>query len=521
MLVCDKRVVHFGEPRSTCVAMMLGGDNHSTMPGGFNSHETYTTGRRSNVFRPPQTPSASSSSYLAQPAAQPTMTDGYQPLVVNRKRPRQDADTSRKPAPVSHTKGWSNGLDTGDTIASIDLVSPMPFVNTRYQLAGGIDQETGSAANYFEESEFSDTGYRRNLSNGSGRRPHFDTEYHSFARLPSSASFETNGKPLLTAEQTPRSQGWSKAALSVVGGVVGGVVGRVWQFCKAGAFSGFAAGGGQQFQLDPYHTVEAEIDNPENSEIWDHDITKRATMFEDISGRAPTPLPGQYPNDIDGSPYVVDRRGLATPEGTPPRAAKRRQIEPESSEGGIGKSWVVVPSPTISKSPIRQARYSMPTTSSASRHVHNNQSSTASRPTGRAGMRRTLLNSRPSGVSHAGSPALRSSAPASYASPRSPGGSRIPVPIGSKTSSVAQQPSSPAAIEAQKWASKKRKEDQEADKSMRRLNAQLQAMIREGKEALGTKFEVHDVDDTAMKDTVADGDFQKDPFSQTAKSRRR
>jgi hypothetical protein len=49
---------------------------------------------------------------------------------------------------------------------------------------------------------------------------------------------------------------------------------------------------------------------------------------------------------------------------------------------------------------------------------------------------------------------------------------------------------SPAAKEAQKWAALKRKEEREADESIRRLDAQLKAMIKEGKEALGTKIEV-------------------------------
>ena len=49
---------------------------------------------------------------------------------------------------------------------------------------------------------------------------------------------------------------------------------------------------------------------------------------------------------------------------------------------------------------------------------------------------------------------------------------------------------SPAAREASRWAALKKKEEREADQSLRRLDAQLKAMIREGKEALGTKIEV-------------------------------
>jgi hypothetical protein len=44
---------------------------------------------------------------------------------------------------------------------------------------------------------------------------------------------------------------------------------------------------------------------------------------------------------------------------------------------------------------------------------------------------------------------------------------------------------SPAAKEAQRWAAPKKKEEREADESIRPLDGQPKAMIREGKEALG------------------------------------
>ncbi|KUJ06509.1 uncharacterized protein LY89DRAFT_542607, partial [Mollisia scopiformis] len=88
---------------------------------------------------------------------------------------------------------------------------------------------------------------------------------------------------------------------------------------------------------------------------------------------------------------------------------------------------------------------------------------------------------------------------ASYASPRSPqnSGSKIPRRTGSPLGhtrngggSMGANTESPAAKEAKRWAALKRKEEREADESIRRLDAQLKAMIREGKEALGTKIEV-------------------------------
>ncbi|CAG8073931.1 unnamed protein product [Penicillium salamii] len=53
---------------------------------------------------------------------------------------------------------------------------------------------------------------------------------------------------------------------------------------------------------------------------------------------------------------------------------------------------------------------------------------------------------------------------------------------------------SPMSADMQKQAAKMRRKEREEDASIQRLNKQLQAMIREGKEALGTTVEVDDYD---------------------------
>jgi hypothetical protein len=65
----------------------------------------------------------------------------------------------------------------------------------------------------------------------------------------------------------------------------------------------------------------------------------------------------------------------------------------------------------------------------------------------------------------------------------------------------------PASIEVQRWAAKRRQEEKDADEAMRKLNSQLKAMIREGKEALGTRVEVEldDAEELSMEDLVDDG----------------
>ncbi|KAJ5651289.1 uncharacterized protein N7484_005012 [Penicillium longicatenatum] len=52
----------------------------------------------------------------------------------------------------------------------------------------------------------------------------------------------------------------------------------------------------------------------------------------------------------------------------------------------------------------------------------------------------------------------------------------------------------PGSAEMQRYAARVRRKEREENASIQRLNKQLQAMIREGKEALGTTVEVDDID---------------------------
>jgi len=62
--------------------------------------------------------------------------------------------------------------------------------------------------------------------------------------------------------------------------------------------------------------------------------------------------------------------------------------------------------------------------------------------------------------------------------------------------------------EAKSYAERIEREEREADASMKKFNARLKAMIREGKQALGTRVEVEDNLDRDMEDEgFADGYF--------------
>jgi hypothetical protein len=105
----------------------------------------------------------------------------------------------------------------------------MPFVNTKYILAGGIDTPilATAQANEIGGSEYSDVGHRRELSGNDKTKGLFgEQQQHYF--LPE-LERKLNGTPRTSQY---RNEGWSKAVLEVVGGVVG----KVWELCKTSAF---------------------------------------------------------------------------------------------------------------------------------------------------------------------------------------------------------------------------------------------------------------------------------------------
>jgi hypothetical protein len=474
------------------------------MPGTFALADR--AGPKSHLFQPPRSPSASSSVYLSRSSASISMLSDRsdRPTFTSRKRSRQDYSVEDITTPVSVMPDWLNGMDTSDTMArseSMDPGSPIPFVNTRYQLAGGLDTPTAAAAaaQDIERSEYADAGYRKRLSDGASIT--FENGYSPyFPQTPAPQFTDANGRARANSYES-QSAGWSKLAIEVVGSVVG----KVWEFCKAGAFRGFTAGGGKAYgiQRSQPHTPQESNFRPEETE---------STMFGGGLDRESTPIPGQFIEDDYISDYI-DRRTL---ESTPPRASKRLHLS--NDDGELERNWIMVSSekttnlatPQSRSKPV--ARYSMPTASSAGRRL---TATTTTHPTAsRANSRRPLLHgTRPSAVSHAGSPGLHATRPASFASPRSPGGSRLPMPSTNHNYpkqnfsglNAGNSAASPASIEAQRYVARIKKEEQEADESIRRFNAQLQAMIREGKEALGTRIEVDEVDELVMEELLDDG----------------
>ncbi|KAE9363397.1 hypothetical protein N431DRAFT_433472 [Stipitochalara longipes BDJ] len=493
----------------------------NAMPGAFNFHPREPaaprlSGAKSHIFQPPRTPSASaSSSLILTRSTQSVMSlssagDAGRPKFAARKRTLEDYNGGdQTPRNGDGYFGWDGRGGNGGFDGTAEgegwmPASPRPFVNTRYALAGGMDTPSLAAAREVElgTESYNDDGYRKSL--GDGDRPTM-TRRGLFGEIEDPSLFpieqefgrEANGRGRYG--DSPRTAAWSKTAISVAGAVVG----KVWEFCRnsTAIFSGFHAGAGTGYRLNPEDTAR-------NFEV----IEEEKCSYD---GREGTPLPGQFPREE--LEFIGDYMDNPTPENTPPRPSKRRQVSynsnPTPNENELAKNWVVVPPAPITTTPSKSrttgvARYSMPTSSSSARRsVLANTSRPASRAAFSTAPRaKASLTSR---VSHAGSPALTTARGASYASPRhspstSISSSRIPVArsgVSPSRAPVGGVVDSPAAKEAAGWAALKRKEEREQDESIRRLDRQLKDLIREGKEALGTKVEV-EIEDEAPRGGV-------------------
>ncbi|KAF7555790.1 hypothetical protein G7Z17_g1900 [Cylindrodendrum hubeiense] len=462
--------------------------SHFHMPGAFHAE-----GVHPGLFRPPISPSSSASYGYAAPRTTASV-DSH----TKRKRHRHEISRSQEMPPVDDDMEGNGYFTT-------------PAVHNRhhdrhYQLAGQLGTPNGGPveSSLMDESMYSDSDYRRAL----GSKRTCDEMDRSM----------TGPSPLFNFQSQPMpSQGWGSFAFSTLGGVVG----KVWQFCKAGAFRGFQAGGGRAFRV----TAEG--------------VRELHSLDEDPSEAHH--IPGRYPQ-MDYQHEPMDERidsGASTPTGPAP---KRRHTDHRDD---LGRNWVIVgdskppfeantpqrrpnrPTPTprsrnSGPSMATGRRISTPASRPASRTASRPASRLASTPT--PGQRRQTVSRSASRLSHAPEPPMLSSLPASTASfasfvgQRSPSPTKIPQPsqASRRRNSVAPSPS-PAAIhghrrshsnastasnrgsvaasprltdEAKHLAARRKMEERDADVRISAFNKQLQDMIRQGKEALGTTIEV-------------------------------
>ncbi|ORY64792.1 uncharacterized protein BCR38DRAFT_457122 [Pseudomassariella vexata] len=490
--------------------VIMSGGLHCEAPNGAP-----LGGVHSGLFRPPLSPSTSSSAYLARSTGS-LCSDSTTPASnVKRKRLRAMDTTPRNgwavSADVNMEDEMDNRPDSGTRISGGREI--------RYTLAGQIETPSGALQKQMggmEDSTYSDVDYRRALGS---KRPHAD--------LDSPLSRHTMAD---SRRDVPQVDGWSRIALNTIGGVMG----KVWQFCTAGAFRGFYAGPGVGYAIG--------TESSQNGQTWcnEHDVP---TLPVDSC----SPVPGGFP-ESDYAPFYYERE---TPESTPPPAAKRRQIFDGNTNDELRKNWVIVnDSPDKSRSSFASRtmrQIAQPQTRPVLNRLISKPVSRLSAP--------GFARQSSSRISHAGAPALSNREPASFANPRSPFAvqppatpSRLPVPSRPHTPALfsptrlSQQPSripSPnvrpnssqtrghrrtqstasnasaasAATgrlrrcegsvhdlveersprldpEAKKLAARRMHEEREADARINDFNARLKEMIRQGKEALGSSIEI-------------------------------
>ncbi len=351
--------------------------------------------------------------------------------------------------------------DTLSTLDASGAISPQPFVNTRYALAGGLDTPTAAA---LSDMDLGEEDYRASadvhLRRGRRYRGFDPISDSYFPRTSVALAKEGNGRPRVPAPPQIRD-GLGRAVYSVVE-----VAGRVLEFCKATAFRGFYAGGGRGYEIK---SSTPSVNGDQS--VWLDD--GKQDLFQTHEKGI---IPGRFPEED----YIPDY--MSQDHTTPPRATKK--VQRDKGVGEMSASWVLVGSRETS--PSRLSHRKVPSANTSLR-----------KSVPRLGKRPILPASRPSLTSHAGSSDLRPDRPASFASVRSP----VPSP----------KHESPVSVEMQRHVARMRRRELEEDANLKRFNSQLKAMIKEGKEALGTKFEVEEAE------PIDEGCSEGDCFCETGK----
>ncbi|KAF2637462.1 hypothetical protein P280DRAFT_407184 [Massarina eburnea CBS 473.64] len=415
------------------------------MPGLFTPHRAHTpAGSRSMIFSPaPRLAFAGEMS-----ARQMIDSDAHE----TRKRAHTDA-TTYDPSATSYAFGSSSWSDPLQCSRSSAPRSPPPLANERYELAGGMDRSTGAF--------------------GGVSRPYGDhDDYYGLEKqrgMWASPTSPDNG--LQQQEQEDGTEDRPNATkpwvFNQIMSLVGGVAGKLVQFCAV-PFRGFQSGGGQAYAFSA------------NGEVADKLFT------DEPAGPVQQALHSQFPPAED---YGV--RSMDSVDSERPRAKRLRTAD----------SWVVV-----DKSGSTDSMPSTPRLTERRVPGHTRSPSQIPRPANRASIS-TPVHKRPSLV-----PVSRRSAhdrkpqgspkPTAHSSAlsRSYGRESFSSPVMLETK--ATKTKSPLPPDSQRLLNKVRREKFEDEARMRRMSTQMSAMLREAREALGSKFEVEDeyMDDGASDD---------------------
>ena len=350
------------------------------------------------------------------------------------------------PFSTPHTPGadsWAHSLDYS---RSSNAKSPPPLANDRYELAGGTEgmdryaRHNGDYDDYFNLEKQRGT-WSAPTSPPTGLPPH-----------------------LFAAEVAATPNGAKPWVVNSLMNLVGGMAGKLFHFCAV-PFRGFQAGGGKVYTFEANGEVAAKLglqDDP---------------FFKHSSGSIQQPLPGHFPEDDYG---VLSIDSI---ENERPRMSKRQKT---------GDNWVVV-----DQDGGMISRPSTPRLSERRVPSHTRSPSQIPRPVSRAapstpGLKRPSLipisrrstMDRRSFQGESKAPAQSDGSPRCY----SRQGYGSPVMFENTISN----PKSPLPPESQRLINKMHREVFEDDARLRRMSSQMSDMLREAKEALGSKIEIED-----------------------------
>ncbi|KAL2193639.1 hypothetical protein P885DRAFT_72028 [Corynascus similis CBS 632.67] len=470
--------------------------------GVFNSDPSTAAPQplHADVFRPPTSPSASS--YNLTKSTGSLFSDISMSTAQHTGTAKRKRTSMRESTPLDWHMNMEEAYEGREEERSREF---------RYTLAGQIstipaEPPKGAENGQLEDSVYSDVDYRRALGPKT---------------IPATQSPSEQASPSVAAN-APGLGTWSLFSLQTIGDMVG----KVWEFCKKGAFRGFQAGGGQKYSENGA-TVTETMGDP-----W---VPERDATFHPVDESPMEQYAPSYSPQGAQSPLSPAYHDLSTLESTPLPAAKRRQVSANNDEL---RNWVVVDEPRnqpprqfaaeVRAAAARPSGLARPRTgyySQTSVSSHRRITTPSARFTGGPAFS-VQSASRPSlRISHAGSPNLTPREAASFASPRSsPISSMTPsrIPLGShrrkhssasvssisaaatttatshsrRQSIVPKRPSDIEAIsprldaEARQLAQRKLAAERDTDARVDAFNAQLLSMIRQGREALGTKVEV-------------------------------
>ena len=471
----------------------------SKMPGSYFPDFDYSTrpslhlttvGARPPLFVPPRSPSATTS---LSKSHSPNLEAASNGDAVSRKRLRHNDYTSTFTLTPQQTKTWTKIETPFAQSPATDcpiVESPAAFVNTIYRIAGGLDTPLAAKldAEERQEENVRELDYRPNRMTLAARQ----VSGSYFPQIPATAvsGGHVGGK-------RAHSTGQSKWGESVVN-LVGGVAGKVFNFCWNGAFRGFRAGRGRPYSADG--DTPAVVEQSTLMDIGEKDDVFNE-QYEAQHYHHTTPVPGQFPDEGFIDDYMSQ-----------PQAYRANQVSTPVPHGDGGRStlrcnWVLVDNTDA----YEQQRHS-PLLSALGnpRKTHRQRRPVSIASLTASGHRPRLVSCRPSLAGSLGSNVKR---PASFASPRaSPGRSCASETESHDTGSVGHRRSrssmasprrkaegelrhsftTPTSPDVQKFEKKIRRKERKEDENLQRVNRRLQDMIKEAKEALGTRIEVGD-----------------------------